>query len=94
MSDNLFLKVLGNENSVTTINDGREKISGSVHELNLEITKTYRTTGEEYIGEEISGKVFLINNYTKDQPLVATTRLLTADNKLYRLKIWLCRGGK
>ena len=86
MSDNLFLKVLGNENSVTTINDGREKISGSVHELNLEITKTYRTTGEEYIGEEISGKVFLINNYTKDQPLVATTRLLTADNKLYRLK--------
>jgi len=86
MSDNLFLKVLGNENSLTTINDGREKISGSVNELNLEITKTYRTTGEEYIGEEISGKVFLINNYTKDQPLVATTRLLTADNKLYRIK--------
>jgi len=86
MSDNLFLKVLGNENSVATINDGREKISGAINELDLEITKTYRTTGEEYIGEEVSGTVFLINNYTKDQPLVATTRLLTADNKLYRIK--------
>lgn len=31
------------------------------------------------------GKVKVINNYSKDQTLVRTTRLLTADGKLYRL---------
>jgi hypothetical protein len=28
----------------------------------------------------------IVNNYIKNQPLVATTRLLSADNKLFRLK--------
>jgi len=32
-----------------------------------------------------TGKVKIINNYSKEQPLVATTRLLTNDNKLYRI---------
>lgn len=32
-----------------------------------------------------TGRVRIINNYSKAQPLVATTRLLTADNKLYRI---------
>jgi len=86
MNDNLFLKVLGGENQAAAVNDGREEISGTINELDLEISKTYQATGEEYIGEEISGKVFLINNHTRDQPLMATTRILTADNKLFRIK--------
>jgi len=96
MNDTLYLKVLETDNSVTTINDGREKISGSINELDLEITKNYRSTGEEYIGEEVSGKVFLINNYIKDQPLVATTRILTNDNKLFRIKkaVTIPAGGQ
>ncbi len=32
-----------------------------------------------------TGKVKIINNYSKEQPLIATTRLLTSDNKLYRI---------
>ncbi|MFO0764678.1 MAG: hypothetical protein U0487_01365 [Patescibacteria group bacterium] len=31
------------------------------------------------------GKVKIVNKYSKDQPLVRTTRLLTADGKLYRI---------
>jgi len=32
-----------------------------------------------------TGKVKIVNNYSKDQPLVATTRLLTKDGKLFRI---------
>jgi hypothetical protein len=32
------------------------------------------------------GKVKIINNYSKNQPLVATTRLLSSDDKLFRIK--------
>lgn len=32
-----------------------------------------------------SGRVKVINNYTKNQQLVATTRLLTSDGRLYRI---------
>ena len=32
-----------------------------------------------------SGRVKIINNYSKDQPLVVNTRILTADNKLFRI---------
>lgn len=32
-----------------------------------------------------TGKVKIINNYSKDQPLVVKTRLLTADGRLYRI---------
>lgn len=31
------------------------------------------------------GRVKIVNNYSKEQPLVATTRLLTSDGKLYRI---------
>ncbi len=32
------------------------------------------------------GKVKIINQYSKNQPLVATTRLMTSDDKLFRVK--------
>ncbi len=61
-------------------------VSGSYVEA-----KEYEVTPVE-IGEEVArtptktmGRVKIINNYSKDQPLIATTRLLTADNKLYRI---------
>jgi len=38
------------------------------------------------MGEDIVGQVKIINNYSKDQPLVTNTRLLSPDNKLYRIK--------
>jgi len=42
-----------------------------------------------------AGRVKIINNYSKSQPLVATTRLLTEDGRLYRLTkgVTVAAGG-
>lgn len=66
--------------------DPREAIRGSVQTLEVKVSETYPATGETFLGDEVSGQVRIINNYSKDQPLVATTRLLSKDNKLFRIK--------
>ncbi len=61
-------------------------VEGVVEQVKIEESETYLSTDTEIIGEEVSGKIIIINNYTKNQPLVATTRLLSLDNKLFRIK--------
>jgi len=63
-----------------------EKIAGIVKKITMEHESTYLSTGEDIIGEEVAGEVTIYNYYTKNQPLVATTRLLGPNNKLYRIK--------
>jgi len=65
---------------------GERAIAGIVRQTEVSETKTYAATGTETLGEEVSGLVTIINNYNRNQPLVATTRLLSADNKLFRIK--------
>ena len=93
INDSLLLKVAdaaANTASTTAAtvgeNDPREAVSGSIKEVSASVQRTYPATGETYLGEEISGQVRIINNYNKNQPLVATTRLLSPDNKLFRIK--------
>jgi len=71
-------------------------VFGAVERMRVEETKTYMATGSEATGGETTGKVVIINNYSKNQPLVATTRLLSADNKLFRIKktVNVPAGGK
>ena len=61
-------------------------IVGAVKEVESTAEQSYSASGGQILGEEAVGKVIIYNNYIKNQPLVATTRLLTADNKLFRLK--------
>jgi hypothetical protein len=61
-------------------------ILGLVREMDIEYKGTTPASDEKVIGAEVSGKVTIINKYIKDQPLVATTRLLTSTNQLLRLK--------
>ncbi|MFH0956146.1 MAG: hypothetical protein V1801_02975 [Candidatus Falkowbacteria bacterium] len=63
-----------------------EQIYGIIKEVPVEQSKEFSASGKEILGEEVTGKVIIINNYIKNQPLVATTRLLSSDNKLFRLK--------
>lgn len=65
---------------------GEKAIKGIVKKVDLEDEKDFPTTGKKVIGQEAVGKVIIYNNYNKNQPLVATTRLLSADNKLFRIK--------
>jgi len=97
INDSLLLKVQPDgtmpENPET---DFREKVEGTVTELTVSEEKTFEATGEEFIGDEIYGQVTVINNSAKSQALVATTRILSPDNKLFRLKegITVPAGGE
>ncbi|MCX6795618.1 MAG: hypothetical protein NT165_02770 [Candidatus Falkowbacteria bacterium] len=59
---------------------------GIVRSLVIEDEKIFSATGEESVSSDFSGKVFIINKNNKAQALVATTRLLSSDNKLFRIK--------
>jgi|FLOH01.1.fsa_nt_gi hypothetical protein len=67
------------------INDQNDLLVG--RKLSTAISKSgnFETTATSFQSSKAMGEVTLINNYTKDQTLVATTRLLTANNKLFRL---------
>ncbi len=63
-----------------------DSFPGIIETVEVSQEKEYQATGKEVIGEEVVGKVIIKNNYTKNQPLVANTRLLSPDNKLFRIK--------
>lgn len=83
ISDNLLVDIYGGDTDVAATSGA---VKGVVTTTEIEQTKNYPATGVEIIGEEAVGKAFIINNYNKSQSLVATTRLLTGDNKLFRIK--------
>ncbi|MBU2214639.1 hypothetical protein KKA83_01760, partial [Patescibacteria group bacterium] len=61
-------------------------ILGMVNQVEVKESKTYQASNKEVLGQEVVGKVTIVNDYNKDQPLMATTRLLSSDNKLFRIK--------
>lgn len=72
--------------STTSENLPAGAIVGEITKIKEVETKEFSATGIKSIGADVTGKVTIINNYNRNQPLVATTRLLTSDNKLFRLK--------
>ena len=71
-------------------------ILGRLMKKELELTVTVPSEKTAQQSEKAGGYVTIINNYSKNQALVATTRLLTPDNKLYRIqeKINVPAGGQ
>ncbi|MFZ5365122.1 MAG: hypothetical protein ACOZBH_02915 [Patescibacteria group bacterium] len=61
-------------------------ISGVVNDVIIDKEKEFTATGLRAAEGDVLGTVTIYNNYSQDQPLVATTRLLTPDNILLRLK--------
>jgi len=86
ISNNTIFDVLDAEKNQNTEEAPGEKIIGVVKETAVKYSKSYPATNEEVLGKEVVGKVKLVNNYIKNQPLVASTRLLSTDGKLFRLK--------
>ena len=65
---------------------GENEINGKIFEIVKEGNKSFVATEEKDIISDTVGKVTIINNYSKDQQLVATTRLLSPDGVLLRIK--------
>ncbi|MEI8360663.1 MAG: hypothetical protein WCG01_00830 [bacterium] len=61
-------------------------VIGVVKEVEIYQTEEIPTTGVESLGQDVTGTVKLVNNYVRNQPLVASTRLLSTNNQLLRIK--------
>ena len=60
--------------------------AGKIVDQTFEGEKLLLTTGTKQLAGDIVGKVKITNGLSKNQTLVATTRLLSPDGTLYRLK--------
>ncbi|MBI4812121.1 hypothetical protein HY798_01555 [Candidatus Falkowbacteria bacterium] len=83
VSSNLIIDIYDQDNGAAA---GEGAVAGVVKKIEVSETRSYTASGSEILGEEAVGKAVIVNNYNKNQPLVATTRLLSADNKLFRIK--------
>lgn len=95
VNDSLQLKISSASTTIQTI-EGLQIIKGVIKKVKVEAESEFSSSGEEYAGESISGRVKVINNYGKSQSLVASTRLLSPDNKIFRIKetITVPAGGE
>ncbi len=87
VADTMSFKITtadNNDSEPDTSNSRR--INGDIQVMPISAEKVFEASGEEILGEEVIGEVTLHNEYNKAQPLVAKTRLLSTDNKLFRLK--------
>lgn len=85
ISDSIQFEVVSSMEAETSLSSARV-VPGEVIDLKITSEKVYPSSGEEKIGEEVVGEVVIYNNYSRSQPLVATTRLLSPDQKLFRIR--------
>ncbi|MBI5530812.1 MAG: hypothetical protein HY918_04960 [Candidatus Doudnabacteria bacterium] len=71
-------------------------IGGEITEQTISRSQTFPSTGVKTVPAPVIGYVTIFNNYTRDQSLVATTRLLASDNTLFRIKkaVYVPAGGQ
>lgn len=62
-----------------------EKILGKIINTEFELSAEVESSRQMVPSEKAGGYVTIYNNYSKDQVLIATTRLLTPDEKLFRI---------
>jgi len=62
------------------------RVNGVFFSKEVEGEKEFSASGSKSVASDIVGRVTIINNYRRPQPLVATTRLLSPDNILLRIK--------
>lgn len=66
-------------------NVNNEAILGKILNTELELSTSIPSQSTTTLSESAQGLVTIYNNYSKDQTLVKTTRLLSTDNKIYRI---------
>lgn len=73
--------------SATSSDYDKKIIPAKKISLDEELTKTFDSTGDKAVSnQKAKGKITIYNEYsTSPQPLVATTRFLSEDGKLFRL---------
>ena len=68
-----------------TDNVANDAVIGKIIDVELELEGTAPSNSESIPASKAGGTVTIINNYSKDQALVKTTRLLSTTGKIYRI---------
>lgn len=76
--------------------DSAMSIPGKLNDVIIEKNGEFSASGTKKIEDDVIGAVKIINNYSQDQPLVATTRLETEDGILLRIneRVEVPAGGE
>lgn len=74
------------DKSVSTINSLKSTIPGQLFTQSRNLQLTFSASGKKRVEKKASGKILIFNAYSSDpQPLVAQTRFLAPDGKIFRL---------
>ncbi|MFA6411020.1 MAG: hypothetical protein WCW26_05615 [Candidatus Buchananbacteria bacterium] len=89
-----FVVQVADENSEQAL--AQDRLGGKLLETTINLSKTFTGEAKTVNADRASGKVIIYNKNNQAQVLVATTRLLTADNKLYRItdRVTIPAGSK
>jgi len=86
LNESTLIKVTTDNSSKTaSFIDPRDEVKGLIEEMEINFEKEFSASGEEFVGEEIIGRVKIVNDYSRSQSLVRTTRLHAPDGKEYRI---------
>ncbi len=82
--------------SENTLDKKEDGILGKIIKTEFDLETHVTSNKETVMGEKAGGYVTIYNKYSQNQILVATTRLLTPDNKLYRIteRVNIPSGGQ
>ncbi len=67
-------------------NPGEGEVKGDVLEMQDALTQSFPSASNSSVDAQAEGRVKIASNLGHAQTLIATTRLLTADGKLFRIK--------
>lgn len=85
-SDKVSFTVKGSGSAVQELPAGQEAIEGAVEQIPVKEEGKFAATGAEILGREITGKAIIYNNKGDKQVLIATTRLMSPEGKVFRIK--------
>lgn len=74
------------DKTATAITEADKRIPGQLFTQSRNVNLTFPASGKKQVEKKATGTVTIYNSYSSDpQPLIATTRLVTPDGKIFRL---------
>jgi hypothetical protein len=78
--------VVANIDQKELLATNKESIEGAVEQIPIKEEGVFQATGAKVLGKEVTGKAIIHNNKGDKQILIATTRLMSPEGKVYRIK--------
>jgi hypothetical protein len=81
-----YANVIGVDKAIRENDVVAMKIPGQIFSEKKNVTLTFPASGKKYVSKKAAGKITIYNGYSSEpQKLVASTRLISPDGKIFRL---------